>query len=57
MPLADICCGREGIYNVLQNQMSMDVLMRKMESVNPTKASVIVRANPGCMLQLEAGAR
>ncbi len=57
MPLADICCGSAGIYNVLQNEMSMDVLTRKMESVNATKAGVIVTANPGCMLQLEAGAR
>ncbi len=57
MPLADICCGSAGIYNVLQNEMAMDVLESKMASVNATKARVIVTANPGCMLQLEAGAR
>ncbi|MEX2261637.1 MAG: heterodisulfide reductase-related iron-sulfur binding cluster [Bryobacteraceae bacterium] len=57
MPLADICCGSAGIYNVLQNDMAMAVLSKKMENVNRTGADVIVTANPGCMLQLQAGAR
>jgi glycolate oxidase iron-sulfur subunit len=57
MPLADICCGSAGIYNVVQNEMSMDVLEKKMESVRASGAAVIVTANPGCILQLEAGAR
>lgn len=57
MPLADICCGSAGIYNVLHNDMSMAVLERKMENVNRTGAEVVVTANPGCMLQLRAGAR
>ncbi len=52
-----ICCGSAGIYNVLQNEMAMDVLESKMANVNASKARVIVTANPGCMLQLEAGAR
>jgi glycolate oxidase iron-sulfur subunit len=57
MPLADICCGSAGIYNVLENEMSMEVLVAKMGSVNSTGARWVVTANPGCMLQLEAGAR
>jgi glycolate oxidase iron-sulfur subunit len=57
MPLADICCGSAGIYNVLHTDMSMDILQRKMSSVNASKAEVIATANPGCMLQLRAGAR
>jgi glycolate oxidase iron-sulfur subunit len=57
MPKADICCGSAGIYNVLQNEMAMSVLRDKMVNVNSTKAKWIVTANPGCMLQLEAGAR
>jgi glycolate oxidase iron-sulfur subunit len=57
MPLSDLCCGSAGIYNVVQTEMSMAVLERKMESVNGTGAEVIVTANPGCMLQLQAGAR
>ena len=57
MPLSDLCCGSAGIYNLVQNEMSMQILERKMDSVNRTKADVVVTANPGCMLQLEAGVR
>jgi glycolate oxidase iron-sulfur subunit len=57
MALSDICCGSAGIYNVVQNEMSMQLLENKMASVNATGAEVIVTANPGCMLQLQAGAR
>ncbi len=57
MPLSDICCGSAGIYNVVHNDMSMQILERKMQSVSTTGASVIATANPGCMLQLEAGVR
>ena len=53
---SDLCCGSAGIYNVVQNEMAMAILDRKMESVNRTGAEIIVTANPGCMLQLKAGA-
>jgi glycolate oxidase iron-sulfur subunit len=54
---ADICCGSAGIYNVVQNEMAMRILASKMKSVNATDAGVVATANPGCMLQLEAGVR
>jgi glycolate oxidase iron-sulfur subunit len=54
---ADICCGSAGIYNVVENEMSMQVLASKMRSVNATGAGIIATANPGCMLQLRAGVR
>ncbi len=57
MPMADLCCGSAGIYNVVQNEMAMSVLKSKMDYVNSTGADVIATANPGCMLQLQAGAR
>jgi glycolate oxidase iron-sulfur subunit len=57
MPMADLCCGSAGIYNVVQNEMASQILQRKMEFAAITKASLIVTANPGCMLQLAAGAR
>jgi glycolate oxidase iron-sulfur subunit len=56
MALADQCCGSAGIYNVVENQMSMEILKRKMEDVNRTGADVIATANPGCILQLRVGA-
>jgi glycolate oxidase iron-sulfur subunit len=55
MPLADLCCGSAGIYNVVQNEMSMQILENKMENVNRAGADVIATANPGCILQLRAG--
>ena len=57
MPLADLCCGSAGIYNVLHTEMAMGILERKMSSINPMMVDVIATANPGCMLQLRAGAR
>ncbi len=57
MPLSDVCCGSAGIYNVVHNEMAMRVLARKMESVNATGAQIVATANPGCILQLQAGVR
>ncbi len=57
MPMSDLCCGSAGVYNVVQNEMAMRILERKMASIDTTKASVIVTANPGCMIQLIAGSR
>jgi glycolate oxidase iron-sulfur subunit len=57
MPNADICCGSAGIYNVVQNEMAMEILERKMAGVNLVDPDVIVTANPGCMIQLRAGAK
>lgn len=56
MRLADQCCGSAGVYNVTQTKASMELLERKMESARATKAQAIVTANPGCILQLRAGA-
>jgi glycolate oxidase iron-sulfur subunit len=57
MPGSDICCGSAGIYNLLQNEMSMQILATKMAAVNSTGAGIVATANPGCLLQLEAGVR
>jgi len=54
---ADLCCGSAGVYNVVENAMSMQILGRKMESANATGARIIATANPGCLLQLQAGVR
>jgi len=54
---ADICCGSAGIYNVVENEMAMQILASKMKSVNATEAGIVATANPGCLLQLQAGVR
>lgn len=56
MPMADYCCGSAGVYNVTQTAASMDILAEKMRHAGGTRAQIIVTANPGCMLQLRAGA-
>jgi glycolate oxidase iron-sulfur subunit len=56
LPLSDICCGSAGVYNVEHTEMSMELLKKKMQMVETTGAETIVTANPGCMLQLQAGA-
>jgi glycolate oxidase iron-sulfur subunit len=56
MPLADQCCGSAGVYNVTETEASLQLLAKKMESVQQTNVQAIVTANPGCILQLRAGA-
>ena len=53
----DRCCGSAGIYNILQPDMSSQVLEAKLENVVATKASCIVASNPGCLLQINMGLR
>ena len=57
IPGSEICCGSAGIYNVVENEMSSQLLAHKMDAVKTTGATVIAAANPGCMLQLETGVR
>ena len=57
MPRADTCCGSAGVYNVVQNEISMKILDEKMEFVQMVESQIIATANVGCMLQLAAGAK
>jgi glycolate oxidase iron-sulfur subunit len=56
LPYTDICCGSAGIYNVTQTEASLELLAEKMAFAKGTGAEVLVTANPGCLLQLRAGA-
>lgn len=57
LPMSEICCGSAGVYNVEHTDISMSLLEDKMRMIESTRADSIVTANPGCMLQLEAGTR
>ena len=57
MERSDLCCGAAGVYNVTHRAMSDRLLDNKMRRAAATAADVIATANPGCMLQLESGAR
>ncbi len=56
MSYADQCCGSAGVYNVTETSASLELLATKMINARGTGAQAIVTANPGCMLQLRAGA-
>jgi glycolate oxidase iron-sulfur subunit len=53
---SEICCGSAGIYNVVHNEIAERLLAAKMQRIEETGAEVILTANPGCLLQLRAGA-
>lgn len=55
MPEADRCCGSAGIYNIVQPDMSMQILDHKMKHVEAVQPGIIVTANPGCLLQMKLG--
>jgi glycolate oxidase iron-sulfur subunit len=57
MAMADYCCGSAGSYNVTETKTSLDILAEKMKHARATNAPVIVTANPGCLLQMRAGAK
>ncbi|MBO1004191.1 (Fe-S)-binding protein [Pseudogracilibacillus auburnensis] len=52
---ASRCCGSAGIYNIVESEMSMQILDYKMEQAKKTKAKTIVTSNPGCLLQMKLG--
>jgi glycolate oxidase iron-sulfur subunit len=51
------CCGAAGIYNLLQPELSGRVLQEKLGHVRETKAEILATGNPGCQMQIGAGAR
>jgi glycolate oxidase iron-sulfur subunit len=57
LPYADICCGSAGVYNITQTESSLELLAEKMKNAKSTQATLVVTANPGCLLQLRAGAQ
>jgi glycolate oxidase iron-sulfur subunit len=52
---ADRCCGSAGIYNLVQPEMSGQILDHKMEHVKSTQAQYLLTSNPGCLLQMKLG--
>ncbi len=54
-PRPDSCCGSAGVYNVVQNEISMKVLDEKMGFIASVDPQIIATANVGCMLQFRLG--
>jgi glycolate oxidase iron-sulfur subunit len=51
------CCGAAGTYNLTQRAMSRAVLERKLAALAAADPDVIATGNPGCLMQIAAGAR
>jgi len=54
---AERCCGAAGVYNLLEPNMSQGVLKEKLSHVRETGAAILATGNPGCQMQIGAGAR
>lgn len=56
LPYTELCCGSAGVYNVTEIEASLELLVDKMANAKKTGATIIATANPGCLLQMRAGA-
>jgi len=54
---SDVCCGGAGVYNLLESGMSDRILGEKLAHIKENDASVLATGNPGCHMQIGAGAR
>jgi glycolate oxidase iron-sulfur subunit len=50
------CCGGAGIYNLLEPELSGSVLKEKLANIRATGAKILATGNPGCQMQIGAGA-
>ncbi len=57
IPEADICCGSAGVYNLLNPQPARELGDRKAANVSATGATLLVTANPGCLMQIDSALR
>ena len=53
----EICCGSAGVWNVLNPSPARQLGERKARDVLATGASLLVTANPGCLMQIAAAVR
>jgi glycolate oxidase iron-sulfur subunit len=54
---SDVCCGGAGVYNLLEPQLSQEVLNEKLKHIAESGAEVLATGNPGCHMQIAAGAK
>ena len=50
------CCGGAGIYNLLEPDLSAEVLAEKLANIQASQAQLLATGNPGCQMQIGAGA-
>ena len=57
LPESTWCCGSAGIYNLIQPEMANQLLERKLKHIRTTGSTVVATGNPGCLLQIQNGAK
>ena len=53
---SDVCCGGAGVYNLLEPELSEQVLAEKLKNIQDSGATVLATGNAGCHMQIAAGA-
>ena len=53
---ADRCCGSAGLYSLVEPDLSQAVLGPKLRAIAESGADVVATGNPGCLMQIGAGA-
>ena len=53
---SEVCCGGAGVYNLLEPQLSAEILAQKLKNIEQHGARVLATGNPGCHMQIAAGA-
>jgi glycolate oxidase iron-sulfur subunit len=51
------CCGGAGVYNLMEPELSRAVLDEKLSQIKQTGAHLLATGNPGCQMQIGAGAQ
>ena len=54
---SEVCCGGAGVYNLLEPELSEEVLAEKLKQIQDSGATVLATGNAGCHMQIAAGAR
>jgi glycolate oxidase iron-sulfur subunit len=57
MKEADTCCGGAGSFHMDYPDIASQILAKKRTNIEATKASVVVTACPGCLIQLTKAAK
>lgn len=57
LPGAEQCCGAAGVYNMLQPELSQQVLKEKLDAIDMVEADIVVTGNAGCQMQIGAGSK
>ena len=57
MENSTICCGAAGLYSVTDTEISLSILGERLDALEATGATIVVSANPGCLLHIQTGAQ